>query len=121
MSELRIELDRDKAACAPGEMVSGRVRWSVEGNPESVELSLLWHTSGKGTRDVGVVETLKWETPGASNVKDFSFALPGGPYSFSGRLISLVWILELTVFPDRRTEKRELILSPTGSEILLNR
>jgi hypothetical protein len=121
MDELKIELRDSKSVYPPGGMVRGGVRWNLQSNPESLELSLLWYTSGKGTQDAGVVETLKWETPGASGSKDFSFVLPSGPYSFSGTLISLIWALELTVFPGSQTRRVELIVSPTGDEILLKK
>jgi hypothetical protein len=121
MDELKIELRDSKAVFAPGDIIQGGVRWSLEGNPESIELSLFWHTSGKGTQDVGVIETLKWDNPVSYDNKDFSFVLPAGPYTFSGRLISLIWALELTTFPNSQTEKLELTVSPTGSEILLNK
>ncbi len=121
MDELKIELRDSKVVYPPGGTVRGGVRWNLQSNPESLELSLLWHTSGKGTQDVGVVETLKWEAPGASGSKDFSFALPSGPYSFSGTLISLIWAIELTAFPGSQTQKLELTVSPTGCEILLKK
>lgn len=121
MDELKIELRDSKAVYPPGATVRGGVRWSLQNNPASLELSLLWYTTGKGTQDVEIVETLKWEAPGASGSKDFSFALPGGPYSFSGTLISLIWALELTAFPGSQIQKLELTVSPTGSEILLKK
>ena len=121
MDDLKIELRDCEAVYLPGGRVQGAVRWSLQSNPESAELSLFWYTSGKGTQDVGVVETLKWDAPGASGVKDFSFTLPSGPYSFSGTLISLIWAIELTVFPGSQTQKLELTVSPTGSEIILKK
>jgi len=121
MDELKIELRDGKAELRPGGVVQGGVRWHLQDNPESLELSLFWYTSGKGTQNVGVVKTLKWDNPGSFGSKDFSFGLPAGPYSFSGRLISLIWALELTTFPSSETHKLELTVSPTGSEILLKK
>jgi hypothetical protein len=119
MDKLNIALNDDKAAFAPRATVDGAIQWDLDVNPQYLELSLFWYTAGKGTRDVGVIETKQFQSPGASGTQDFSFALPDGPYSFSGKLISLVWALELTCTAGSETVRREIVLSPTGHEILL--
>ena len=58
MDKLSIYFRGDKTAFAPGETVHGAVQWSLQTQPRALELSLFWYTAGKGTRDVGVVETL---------------------------------------------------------------
>ena len=120
MDTLNIALHEDKTAFAPGQTVEGTIRWSLQTNPEHLEFSLFWYTAGKGTRDVGVVETARFDNPGACGSKEFAFPLPNGPYSFSGKLISLVWALELTCRPGSETARREITLSPTGREIVLS-
>ena len=120
MDTLNIALHEDKTAFAPGQTVEGTIRWSLQTNPEHLEFSLFWYTAGKGTRDVGVVETARFDNPGACGSKEFAFPLPNGPYSFSGKLISLVWALELTCTPGSETARREITLSPTGREIVLS-
>jgi hypothetical protein len=119
MHDLRIELDDGKDAFAPGERVEGHVVWSLDANPKALELSLLWYTSGKGTRDAGVLDTKKIDHPNAIGSDKFSFTLGPGPYSFSGKLISLIWALELTCTPGNETVHKEIVVSPTGREILL--
>jgi hypothetical protein len=66
-----------------------------------------------------VVQTKRIDNPGALGSDPFSFTLPPGPYSFSGRLISLIWALELTCTPSHETVRKEIVVSPTGREILL--
>jgi hypothetical protein len=119
MERLRIVLNEDRTAFTPGQAAQGAVTWNLDANPRYLELSLLWYTAGKGTRDAGLVQTLRFDEPGVCGSKDFSFPLPEGPYSFSGKLISLVWAMELTVSPGAETVRREITLSPTGREILL--
>lgn len=120
MDKLSIVLQNDQTAFAPHATVDGTMHWSLDGNPQCLELSLFWYTSGKGTRDVGVVETRRFDEPGACGSKDFSFPLPEGPYSFSGKLISLIWALELTSSPGSETTGREITVSPRGREIMLD-
>jgi len=116
---LKIVLHEDKAAFAPGETIRGVVEWNLDANPRRLDLSLFWYTDGRGTRDVGMVHTLRIDEPDARGSKDFSFALPDGPFSFSGKLISLIWAIELTCSPGSETTRREITVSPTGKEIVL--
>jgi hypothetical protein len=119
MDKLSIALEADKATFAPRETIHGTIQWNLDANPRHLELSLFWYTAGKGTRDVGVAQTLRFDEAGVYGSKDFSFPLPEGPYSFSGKLISLLWAMELTAAPSSETVRREITLSPTGREILL--
>lgn len=119
MDKLSIYFREDKTIFAPGQAVHGAIQWSLEANPPALELSLFWYTMGKGTRDVGVVETQTVDRPGSCGSKDFSFTLPDGPYSFSGKLISLIWALELTCSEGNETVRQEITVSPTGQEVAL--
>jgi len=120
MDKLSIHLPNDETVFSPGQGLQGAVQWRLDTDPEYLELNLFWYTSGKGTRDIGVVETVRFENPGTLGSKDFAFTLPQGPYSFSGRLISLIWSLELTCSPGSQTVRREIVVSPTSGEIVLD-
>lgn len=116
-----LELEtRDGAnAFLPGETVEGTASWHLDPPAETVELRLLWYTQGKGDQDVGVVTTLPFPEPAAKDRRSFSLQLPDGPYSFSGKLISLTWALELVAEPGSRASRVEITVSPTRREILL--
>jgi hypothetical protein len=120
MSELQIVLDRT-GGFAPGEELSGRVSWTADREPTDVELRLFWYTSGKGSSDLGIVEALRFDRPQRQDQRAFRFTLPKEPYSFSGKLISLLWALELIVGPNAEAERHDLVMSPTRAEILLTR
>ncbi|MBM4026950.1 MAG: hypothetical protein FJ280_16345 [Planctomycetes bacterium] len=120
MDRLAVTFDKSRTAFAPRETVYGTIRWNLDASPRHLELSLFWYTTGKGTRDVGVVQTQRLDKPGAHGTKDFSFTLPESPYSFSGRLISLIWALELTSSPGSEIARQEITVSPTGREVILD-
>ena len=120
MSALRIELAGGRTAYRPGEPLSGRVAWRIDDEPKSAELRLFWYTSGKGTQDVGVVNTMTFASPRMDDHRDFTFPLPREPYSFSGKLISLIWAIELIVEPGGHVERQEIVLSATGEEVVLS-
>jgi hypothetical protein len=119
MSELEITTRDDKTDFLPGEELTGHVSWQADSELSQVELRLFWHTQGKDNQDIEVVETVSFNAPGRRDRRDFRFQLPYSPYSFSGKLFSLEWALEL-VFPSTgETERLGIVISPTGTEIVL--
>src|SRR5882762_9547709 len=121
MTELEITTRLDKTNFLPGEELAGEITWQTDSTPGRVELRLFWHTQGKGTRDVEVVETMSFDNAGRQDRRSFQFQLPDSPYSFSGKLISVVWALELVLGSTGETERLEIVISPTRSEIALQR
>lgn len=119
MSTLTIQLEQNKTAFRPGDVVAGTVSWQLEDQAKDVELRLLWYTQGKGDEDAGLVDSMSFTQPGLADRRSFRFTLPEAPYSFSGSLISLTWALELSVRPGGTCERREITMAPTGREILL--
>ncbi|HSU81139.1 MAG TPA: hypothetical protein VLR69_01915 [Thermoanaerobaculia bacterium] len=120
MEWMRIETRDGVNAFLPGETVEGTVGWHFDVPAKSVELRLLWYTEGKGDQDVTVVESVPLPNPGTDEVRPFQIRLPAGPFSFSGRLISLVWALEAVAEPGSRAERLPITVSPTRQEILLS-
>lgn len=119
MSELKIELSEERETFEPGEEVSGEVSWTLDKPVHGLELRLFWFTKGKGTEDAGVVQTQKFEGALRQETRSFRFHLPEAPYSFSGKLITLVWALELIAFPSKDMIRHELIMAPEGKEVRL--
>lgn len=104
----------------PGDVIELSAEWSFETPPQTLEARLFWFTRGKGTQDVNVVETQPVASLESSGKRRVRFKLPEAPYSFSGRLISLIWAVEL-VADDGASARWEFTLSPDGKEILLDR
>ena len=119
MEWLTVEIQNGANAFLPGETVEGTVSWRLDRPAQTIELRLLWYTQGKGDQDVGVVSTVPFGNPVIQDRRPFRVSLPGGPFSFSGKLISLAWALELVVEPGSRASRTEITVSPTRTEILL--
>ncbi len=117
---IRVETNDGRTAFRPGDMVEGTVRWQLDEPPREVELRLFWSTQGKGDQDLEVVQTVPFATPGAQDYRAFRVRLPEGPYSFSGKLITLTWALEAVAMPVDRAGNLVLTVSPTGEEIRLH-
>ena len=98
------EIKLSKTGYRPGEEIAG----VVEGSAGPVEARLVWTTRGKGTVDTAVAGAVTCSG-------EFRIKLPDGPYSFSGRLISLIWAVEAGC------ARKEFVLSETGEEVLLYR
>ena len=119
MEHLGIHLDGARSAFQPGERIRGSVQWSVEEPGSQVELRLFWYTQGIGTRDVGVAHIERFETTGSQGSGSFDLEAPEGPYSFEGKLVSVVWALELVVPASQAAERVELVIGPDAHEVKL--
>jgi len=101
----------------PGELIEGRASWHLDGEVDAVEVRLFWYTTGKGSQDVEIVRRLRIDSPETSGHHDFSIRAPEGPYSFSGKLITLAWAIELVALPSGQTERLDLRIGPTPVEV----
>ncbi len=119
MEWIQVETRGGATAFAPGEVVEGIASWQFEKPAQTVELRLFWYTRGKGDQDVGVISTVSFPEPALQDRRGFRLSLPAGPYSFSGKLISLIWALEVVAEPGSRAGRLEITVSPTRREILL--
>jgi hypothetical protein len=118
VAELKIEVAGGRVAFDPGEELNGIVKWSGE-PAASLELRLFWFTRGKGTEDVGIVENVRFEQPLAEGERSFRFRLPPAPYTCSGRLVSVVWALELIAHPSKAVARQELQMGPHKKAVRL--
>ena len=114
---IQVETRDGVTSFRPGDEVSGRAWWQLGRTPTEVVARLFWYTQGKGTQDVVIVQEETFPGPGEQDQRKFSFRLPDGPFSFSGRLISLIWAVEVVALPGDDTGRVEFTVSPTGDEI----
>jgi hypothetical protein len=120
MNRLQIETVDGRTAFDPGEEIEALLEWDLEEEPESVELRLVWNTAGKGTTDLAVVRTVRFDSPLRQESRRATVRLPRSPYSFSGKLISLIWALELVALPGGEAARTEITLAPGGREVVLH-
>jgi hypothetical protein len=103
----------------PGDEVRVRLIWDLAETLKRIDLSLGWHTVGKGDADESVTEKFTLNDVGHEQSIELCITLPDGPYSFSGQLISLIWTLKAVAYPSSETATREIIIAPGKREILL--
>jgi hypothetical protein len=121
MPSIALHLTDGRTTFAPHETVTGTVSWALEAVPQSAELQLLWRTSGRGSAEESLVETVPFATPQANESRPFTITLPDAPYSFSGSLITLTWWLEAVLEPGGHCEGVEITMAPEGKAIGLPR
>jgi len=98
MADLRIETLEHRTHFAPGEAIEGVAGWEVDKPPAGgATLRLFWRTEGKGTQDMGLGEEVTFDAPGAVDARTFRLTAPRGPWSHDGKLVAIVWALELSV------------------------
>jgi hypothetical protein len=107
-------------AYLPGERIAGVAAWRAERAPAALELRLFWFTSGKGTEDLQIVQSVRFEAPLAVDRRPFELRLPDEPYSVSGTLVSLSWAVELVALPDDRDAARaDIVVAPERRPLVL--
>lgn len=119
-NELGLFIEDNRTAFKPGDTLALSVLWALPARPDSLEVRLFWYTRGKGTEDVEILATEKIACDDAAGEDRVRFTLPVAPWSFSGKLISLIWAAELIAEPGSRVARCEFVLSPTGQEVLLH-
>jgi hypothetical protein len=102
---LLLQLDDKPRTYRPGDVLAGR--FHLEGaapiDIRAVELSVLWHTEGKGDEDMSVHYFERVEPRGGLPVdlrqpRLFSTALPNSPLSYDGLIVKVRWRVRVRVF-----------------------
>jgi hypothetical protein len=119
MNTLQIHTPEGQTDFEPGAPIDVDVSWDFESPPESLELRVVWNTAGKGTTDLSVVQSQTIESPTPRDSRRLTIALPSAPYSFSGKLVSLIWALELVALPGKESTRQEIVVAPAGREVVL--
>jgi hypothetical protein len=105
---IQLSLEGHPRIYQPGETLRGH--FSVHGvEPRAVraiELSVLWHTHGKGDEDMSVHHFERIELAGcdASAVRQprhFQSQLPKSPLSYTGMIVRICWGVRVRVFVAR--------------------
>jgi hypothetical protein len=117
MNEISVLLQDRKESYRPGETVRGAAYWTLGGEPESVEVRLFWRTEGKGTTDTEIAASRTFQNPARTDRRDFELVLPDGPYSFAGKLIAIVWSVEVVAEPGSEAGRQDIVVSPTGQPV----
>lgn len=100
-----IRFDGNGRAYQPDETLSGEYRLESIGRDEvrAVEVSVLWHTHGKGDEDLAVhdfrrlsIEDGDWIDPRYPG--RFSTVLPKSPLTYHGAMVKVRWCVRVRVF-----------------------
>ena len=125
MNQIHLKLRDNKTAFAPGETLEGRVEWSLDKAPSSIEVRLVWTTSGRGDTDRSVAVTMpvafgtssspfagSQAVASALSSAPFRVPLPLAPHSFAGTYVALSWTVEVVALPSKATASAPFTLSP---------
>lgn len=105
-----IHLEGNGSVRRPGETLSGEyLVLSFDDQAKAVEVSVLWHTEGKGDEDMAVHEFWRRDADEDRPIdvrrpESFSTVLPNSPLSYEGRIVKLRWCVRVRVFPQRGKE-----------------
>src|SRR5262245_10729919 len=104
----------------PEQKIYGTVHWNLPQSSEQIELSLLWYTIRPGPlehlRLVGggstMVDSLLIQSPLQIASQDFEFSIPIGPYTYTGKLFSIIWGVLAVSKPDNTKSSIHLTVHP---------
>jgi hypothetical protein len=106
LPRISITLDgRGSRVYQPGETLAGGYWFNSVGGDDikAVECSILWHSEGKGSEDLGVhafwrlaVDNGDWIDP--RRPCRFSSILPRSPLTYDGILIKIRWLVRVRLF-----------------------
>lgn len=111
---IEVRLLEPRECWTPGETVRAGIRWSAQAAPDRLEVRLLWETRGQGDREEGVAASVEVAAPGWQGEHTAELTLPRGPWSYDGRLLQIVWLVDSVLWPAGEQARVELVLSPTG-------
>ena len=60
-SRMHLELADGKTRYRPGDTLEGVAFWELDDAPKSIEVRLYWETQGKGTVDLEMVQSARFE------------------------------------------------------------
>lgn len=101
---IAIKLDGHPRIYRPGEMLSGLYQWRIDAPaaPARVEVSVLWHTEGKGDEDFAVHFFDAFEPSDAPSEAHrrarFATQLPNSPLSYDGAILKIRWCVRVRLF-----------------------
>lgn len=117
MTQLFIATADGRTDFSPGQRVKFTATWDIDASVQWLEARLFWRTSGKGTQSGEVVASHRFDHPSPKECRPLELILPQSPYSFSGRLISIEWFIELVVMPDEKSTALPIVIAPGGREV----
>lgn len=117
---IQIELEKRDLQFKPGDRIVGTVQWGqLKKSPDQIDIRLIWYTTGKGDTDSQIVDSKLVQNPLDQGSERFEFNAPHRPFSFSGKLISLIWAIEATAYPGKENERIDFEITPHGQPVIL--
>jgi hypothetical protein len=111
LPQVVLQLDSPRRMYQPLDVLSGQ--FHLEGvagaEVQAIELSVLWHTEGKGDEDMSVHFFQRYDS-GAGDWDDFrqphpfSTVLPNSPLSYHGLILRIHWCVRVRTFLARGKE-----------------
>jgi hypothetical protein len=118
MTDLSLDL-AGRSAFEPGQTVPVTAKWDLKSPLDAVELRVVWNTASRGDVELQIAKAVRIESPHPSDTLQMTLTLPRQPYSFSGKLVSLVWALELVAIPSLASTRTQITIGPGGKAVRL--
>lgn len=105
---MRLDLVPAQGDFSPLQTLLGRFTWDSSGREgiRAIEISVLWHTEGKGDEDMEVhyFRRISVDSPDGNQLDrpiEFGVKLPPSPLSYEGQIMKIRWCARARVFPHK--------------------
>lgn len=100
-----IRFDGEGHIHRPGETISGEywIEFLHSCQVEVIEVSVMWHTAGKGEEDMAVHEFWRQDAADGRPIdpaqpQPFRTILPNSPLSYDGQIVKVLWCIRVRAF-----------------------
>ena len=112
MNRLELNIEEGRLSFSPGEAVNVELEWELEERTTEIKLRLVWFTKTKGKPEFELIQEESISNPDLTGKRSFKFQIPIMPYSFQGKLFSLIWAFEAELIPGKRIFRQEISIGP---------
>jgi hypothetical protein len=109
-----ISIEPNTRQFEPGATITARVQWSDLRDNDRLVVRLFWFTTGKGDRDIEIVSEVPLQATGTSGQEVVKLTAPAWPFSYSGKMVSIQWAIEVVRLPGEDAQTVELVIAPDG-------
>ena len=114
---IKIESCSGTNGFAPAAIAAFDISWNLPAAPAHFDVRMVWETKGKGDTDTGIGREQRFSATEASGSHRLEVFTPEEPYSYAGKLISILWRLEVKAVPIGTEARFDFVLGPNGQGV----
>ena len=103
----------------PGDRITVQVDWDHVARSTAIDVRLCWLLATPAQQRVIVNARESEPYPFTRGSRAFTFTLPQTPCTIHGRLMRILWLVEVVLLPTRHCVRLGFVVSPDGEAVVL--